>query len=99
MLIMDFLISLDMLTLQRKALLLGPISHVPTSIDNMNPNNRFIVSLSAIPIADGVIAHSIVGVKVGGAGGGRRRRREIFERTYRRRRIGKDCELGTFDAG
>ena len=39
---------------------------IPTSIDNMNPTNRFIVGLSAIPIADGVIAHSIVGVEGGG---------------------------------
>ncbi len=35
-------------------------------IDNMNPNNRFIRGLSAIPIADGVVAHSIVGVEGGG---------------------------------
>ena len=28
----------------------------------MNPDNRFIRGLSAIPIADGVVAHSIVGV-------------------------------------
>jgi hypothetical protein len=32
----------------------------------MNPTNRFIVSLSAIPIADGVVANSIVGVEGGG---------------------------------
>jgi pimeloyl-ACP methyl ester carboxylesterase len=59
-------LSLDLLTLQRKGFLLGPMSGVPTSIDNMNPNNRFIVALSAIPIADGVVAHSIVGVEGGG---------------------------------
>jgi pimeloyl-ACP methyl ester carboxylesterase len=35
----------------------------------------------------------------GPAGRGRRRRRQIFERAYRRRRIGEDCALGTFDAG
>jgi hypothetical protein len=59
-------LSLDLLTLQRKGFLLGPMSGVPTSIDNMNPNNRFIVALSAIPIAPGVTAHSIVGVEGGG---------------------------------
>jgi hypothetical protein len=58
--------SLDLLTLQRKGLLLGPMSGIPTSIDNMNPNNRFILGLSAIPIAPGVTAHSIVGVEGGG---------------------------------
>jgi len=59
-------LSLDLLTLQRKGFLLGPMSGIPTSVDNMNPNNRFILGLSAIPIADGVIAHSIVGVEGGG---------------------------------
>ena len=46
-------LSLAFLTLQGKGLLLGPMSGLPTSIDNMNPNNRFIVGLSSIPIADG----------------------------------------------
>ena len=59
--------SVDFLTLQRKGIFLGPASsRLPTSIDNMNPNNRFIVALSAIPIADGVVANSIVGVEGGG---------------------------------
>ena len=59
--------SVDFLTLQRKGIFLGPASsRLPTSIDNMNPNNRFIVGLSAIPIADGVVANSIVGVEGGG---------------------------------
>jgi hypothetical protein len=59
--------SVDFLTLQQKGIFLGPASNrLPTSIDNMNPTNRFIVSLSAIPIADGVVAHSIVGVEGGG---------------------------------
>ncbi len=56
-------LSLDLLTLQLKGLLLGPMSGVPTSVDNMNPNNRFIQGLSAIPIVPGVVAHSIVGVE------------------------------------
>jgi hypothetical protein len=47
-------------------------SGLPTSIDNMNPNNRFIQALSAIPIADGVVANSIVGVE----GGARRPKEE-----------------------
>jgi hypothetical protein len=61
-------LSLDLLTLQGKGFLIGPkASGLPTSIDNMNPNNRFIRALSATPIADGVVAHSIVGVDGGGA--------------------------------
>jgi pimeloyl-ACP methyl ester carboxylesterase len=59
-------LSLQILTLQSKGLLLGPMTGVPTSIDNMNPNNGFIRALSEIPIADGVVAHSIVGVEGSG---------------------------------
>jgi len=59
-------LSVALLTLQGKGFLLGPMSGLPTSIDNMNPTNRFIVGLSAIPIADGVVANSIVGVEGGG---------------------------------
>jgi pimeloyl-ACP methyl ester carboxylesterase len=59
-------LSLELLTLQQKGFLLGPMSGVPTSIDNMNPTNRFIRGLSAVTIADGVVAHSIVGVEGGG---------------------------------
>ena len=59
-------LSLQAVTLQRKGLLLGPMTGVPTSIDNMNPNNRFIRALAEIPIANGVVAHSIVGVEGSG---------------------------------
>ena len=55
--------SLDILTLQKQGVFLGPFTGIPTSITNMNPNNRFIQSLSAIPIADGVVAHSIIAVE------------------------------------
>jgi pimeloyl-ACP methyl ester carboxylesterase len=58
--------NVELLTLQTKGVVLGNVSGIPTSIDNMNPNNRFIKALSAIPIADEVIAHSIVGVEGGG---------------------------------
>jgi hypothetical protein len=56
-------LSLDILTLQKEGVILGPFSGIPTSITNMNPNNRFIKVLSAIPIADGVVAHSIIPVQ------------------------------------
>ena len=55
-------LSVELVTLQSKGILLAPVTGMPTSVDNMNPNNRFIRALSAIPIADGVVAHSIVGV-------------------------------------
>jgi len=56
-------LSLDVLTLQKQGFVLGTFSGIPTSITNMNPNNRFIQSLAAIPIADGVLAHSIIAVQ------------------------------------
>ena len=50
------------MTLQTRGLTLGTFSGVPTSIDNMSPGNLFIRNLSAIPIAPGVVAHSIIAV-------------------------------------
>jgi pimeloyl-ACP methyl ester carboxylesterase len=38
----------------------GPI---PTSVDNMNPRNRFLGALQTVPIAPGIPAHSIIAVK------------------------------------
>jgi pimeloyl-ACP methyl ester carboxylesterase len=55
--------SVDFLTLQKQGVFLGSTNGgIPTSIDNMNPNNLFIKNLLAIPIADGVIANSIIAV-------------------------------------
>jgi len=55
-------LSVEFLTLQTKGLFLGSVSGIPTSIDNMNPTNLFIKSLASIPVADGVVAHSIIAV-------------------------------------
>jgi hypothetical protein len=38
------------------------LEHVPTSIDDMSPGNRFIRATASIPIATGVTAHSIIAV-------------------------------------
>jgi hypothetical protein len=54
--------NIDLMTLQTRGLTLGTFTGVPTSIDNMNPNNLFIRNLAAIPIAPGVVAHSIIAV-------------------------------------
>jgi hypothetical protein len=56
-------LSFDLLTLQKQGLVLGQFTGVPTSITNMNPDNRFIKALSGIPIAEGVVAHSIIAVQ------------------------------------
>jgi len=55
-------LSVDILTLQKQGYVLGGFTGIPTSITNMNPNNRFIKTLSGIPLADGVVAHSIIPV-------------------------------------
>ena len=55
-------LSLDILTLQTQGVFLGTLSGIPTSIDNMNPNNAFLKNLVEIPIAEGVIANSIIAV-------------------------------------
>ena len=55
-------LSVDLLTLQSQGVFLGSATGIPTSIDNMNPNNPFIKNLVSIPIADGVVANSIIAV-------------------------------------
>jgi hypothetical protein len=35
--------------------------HFPTSIDTLSPNNRFVLALNTLPIADHVPYHSIIG--------------------------------------
>jgi pimeloyl-ACP methyl ester carboxylesterase len=54
--------NVELLTLQTKGLVLGTAGGVPTSITNMTPGNPFIKNLASIPIADGVVAHSIIAV-------------------------------------
>jgi len=54
--------GMELLTLQKEGVLLGPFSGIPTSITNMNPNNRFVQSLASIPVAKGITAHSIIAV-------------------------------------
>jgi pimeloyl-ACP methyl ester carboxylesterase len=54
--------NVELLTLQTKGLVLGTAGGIPTSITNMTPGNAFIKNLASIPIADGVVAHSIIAV-------------------------------------
>jgi pimeloyl-ACP methyl ester carboxylesterase len=54
--------NVELLRLQARGLTLATVGGVPTAVDNMNPNNLFIRNLSAIPIAPGVVAHSIIAV-------------------------------------
>ena len=43
--------------------LLRSLDDLPSSIDNMTSDNRFLVSLAGMPIAEGVTAHSIIAVQ------------------------------------
>ncbi len=47
----------------RETSMLGTPFTIPTALDNMDPSNRFIKALSAIPIAPGVKVNSIIPVK------------------------------------
>ena len=65
--------NVELVTLQTQGLYMGTVGNVPTSITNMTPGNPFIKSLASIPIADGVVAHSIIAVDSDGPlEGGRR---------------------------
>jgi pimeloyl-ACP methyl ester carboxylesterase len=52
-------------------LLLGNVSRLPTSIDNMTPGNPFLRTLAEIPVAPGIAAHSIIAVRGPGPPEGR----------------------------
>ena len=54
--------STDIATVARPGTGSLALARMPTSIDNMSPGNRFIKTLASIPVAPGVIAHSIIAV-------------------------------------
>jgi hypothetical protein len=51
------------LTHSEEAQVMRMVDELPTSLDDMSPNNAFIKTLSTIPIAPGVRVNSIVAVK------------------------------------
>jgi hypothetical protein len=55
-------LSVDFLNLQKQGVFLGSVTGFPTAIDNMNPNHIFIKNIAPIPIAEGVVANSIIPV-------------------------------------
>jgi len=59
-------VGTDLLTFNREALALTAVGQPSTSVDNMTPGSGFIQTLSAIPVAPGVAAHSIIAVRPGG---------------------------------
>jgi len=53
----------EVLVRNPQALAFRSMKDIPRSIDNMDPKNQFIKTLAAMPIAPGVIAHSIIAVE------------------------------------
>jgi hypothetical protein len=56
----------DVVTRDRDALALSAgqsMPRAPTSLDQMNPNDRFLKTLAEIPLAPGVASHSIIPVQ------------------------------------
>jgi hypothetical protein len=54
--------TLTVMTQNQDKLLIQKLEKLPTSVDNMNPSHFFIKTLAAIPVAEGVPAHSIIPV-------------------------------------
>lgn len=53
----------DILTRNKDRLVARSLDRLPSAVDNMSPSHPFIKTLSSLPIADGVAAHSIIAVK------------------------------------
>ena len=56
-------ITTDVLLLGQGDAAMNLTKRVPSSVDNMNPRNRFIKALASIPVAPGVAYNSIIAVK------------------------------------
>jgi hypothetical protein len=53
----------EVLEQNQDAIALRSLKEIPSSVENMNPSNRFVVTLRTLPVADGVPAHSIIAVQ------------------------------------
>jgi pimeloyl-ACP methyl ester carboxylesterase len=56
----------ELATFNQEALAVEGLRGAPTAVDNMTPGNRFVKTLSQLPIAPGVTAHSIIAVDAEG---------------------------------
>ena len=52
----------DLFTKQPEIMSLGSVDEIPRSTDNMDPTNRFILTIADIPVAPEIKAHSIIAV-------------------------------------
>jgi hypothetical protein len=55
--------TVDLLPSSEEARIVREFDQVPTSIENMGPEHRLVRTLAAIPIAPGVMTHSIIAVR------------------------------------
>jgi pimeloyl-ACP methyl ester carboxylesterase len=53
----------DMVTLNRDAISLAAVGQAATSVHDMRPGNSFIETLAAMPVAPGILTHSIIAVQ------------------------------------
>jgi pimeloyl-ACP methyl ester carboxylesterase len=53
----------EVLERNQDAVAIRSVKEIPSSVENMNPSNRFVVTLRTLPVADGVPAHSIIAVQ------------------------------------
>jgi len=56
-------LTFDLATQGSDAILLNSLNRMPTSLDNMASNNRFLQTLADLPIAPGVASNSIIAVR------------------------------------
>jgi pimeloyl-ACP methyl ester carboxylesterase len=54
--------SIDLVTQSESTRLRRQMDRMPSSVDNMRPDHRFTKTFSAIPVDEGVAAHSIIAV-------------------------------------
>jgi pimeloyl-ACP methyl ester carboxylesterase len=59
-------LTVDLAQQGSDALLMNSLQRMPTSLDNMASNNRFLQTLAGLPIAPDVPAHSIIAVRGNG---------------------------------
>jgi pimeloyl-ACP methyl ester carboxylesterase len=57
--------GIDRLRDDEEAEVLNALARIPSSVDNMSPNNAFTLTLSGIPLDEDVVAHSIIPVRGG----------------------------------
>ena len=61
--------AVDLLAQNKDRLVLRSLTRLPRSIDNMSPSNPFVLTLASLPLAEGVVANSVIAVQGDGPPG------------------------------